>query len=253
MARPVLALVLLGCMIVGGMAQCNSKTSTQKELSAGCDPLMKRTTRKLQEANTIPGLGGLMQGISGLGNVGGMFNRVGQFFTNLRPGGAARGGGQQATELTPVRESPSRPSTPRPSRSSDRLESGRSSDRSSEREERSARLERRDRDDHDSQDDSIGRRDTVTIPRSDRGRDRESRSDRRSSRRGSSSSSSRSSRSEGRVDTRIEAAARAQPVTTMYAPQFVEVTPELMAAGAGSASQQSAHLAANRKIVGIPK
>jgi hypothetical protein len=71
---------------------------------------MKRTTRKLQEVDTIPGLGaaasGLMQGINGLGNMGQMFSRVGQFFSNLRPSGAARaarGGGQEATELTPVR------------------------------------------------------------------------------------------------------------------------------------------------------
>jgi hypothetical protein len=67
--------------------------------------MMKRTTRKLQEADTIPGLGGLMSGVSGIGNMGQMFSRVGQFFSNMRPDGGARTarGGQEATELTPVR------------------------------------------------------------------------------------------------------------------------------------------------------
>jgi hypothetical protein len=36
MARPVLALVLFGCLIVGGLAQCNPETSTQGEPGAGC-------------------------------------------------------------------------------------------------------------------------------------------------------------------------------------------------------------------------
>jgi hypothetical protein len=69
------------------------------------DPMTKRTTRKLQEVDTIPGLGGLMQGINGIGNMGQMFSRVGQFFSNMRPAGGARAarGGQEATELTPVR------------------------------------------------------------------------------------------------------------------------------------------------------
>lgn len=72
---------------------------------------MKRTTRKLQEVDTIPGLGaaasGLMAGFNGLGNMGQMFSRVGQFFQNLRPAAGAartaRGGSDGATELTPVR------------------------------------------------------------------------------------------------------------------------------------------------------
>ncbi|WIA20932.1 hypothetical protein OEZ85_005274 [Tetradesmus obliquus] len=139
------------------------------EPGAGCEPLMKRTTRKLQEVDTIPGLGaaasGLMAGFNGLGNMGQMFSRVGQFFQNLRPAAGAartaRGGSDGATELTPVREPAS---APRPSRSSDRLESGRpSADRSSDRTDRPSRLERRDRDDdNDSRDDSRGsRRDTL--------------------------------------------------------------------------------------------
>jgi hypothetical protein len=86
----------------------------------------------------------------------------------------------------------------------------------------------------------------VTIPRSDRGRDRDSRSSRRSSSRSDS-------RDDSRSDRRLEAAARAKPVTALYGPNFVEVTPLQMALGQAAANRPAAQAAANRKIGVVPK